>query len=154
MTPLTGVYNKTYYYSEVNRLEGGREYPVAIIVADLDGLKRTNDTYGHNIGDQALKGCAGILAASIRLGDVVARVGGDEFVIIMQRTDRTSAEGVICRINAGIDNYNQNSDIPISISMGLAVTGGPDKSIEETCIEADRDMYRQKAKNGLDRPIY
>jgi len=152
--PLTGVYNKTYYYSEVNRLEGGREYPVAIIVADLDNLKMTNDTYGHNIGDQALKGCAGILADSLRLGDVVARVGGDEFVIIMQRTDRTSAEGVICRINAGVDSYNQDSDLPIGISLGLAVTAGPDKSIEETFIEADRDMYRQKARNGQNENFY
>jgi len=152
--PLTGVYNKTYYYSEVNRLEGGREYPVAIIVADLDNLKIINDTYGHNAGDQVLKSCAGILSGSLRLGDVVARVGGDEFVIIMQRTDRASAEGVICRVNAGIDRYNQNSEIPIGISLGLAVTGGADKSIEETCNEADRDMYRQKAKNGLDKNYF
>lgn len=152
--PLTGVYNKTYYYSEVNRLEGGREYPVAVIVADLDNLKMINDTYGHNVGDQALKDCAGILLNSIRLGDVVARVGGDEFVIIMQRTDSISAEGVICRINAGIDDYNQYSALPIGASLGLAVTGGPDKSVEDTYIEADRDMYRQKAKNGLDETFF
>ncbi|GEM_PF-6165170 len=148
---LTGIYNKHYYDSEIRRLEGGRDYPVAIIVADLDNLKMINDTYGHVTGDYVLQQCAEILRNSIRFGDVLARVGGDEFAIVMQRTDRTAGEGVICRINAGLEKYNlKNPDMPVSISLGISVAESPEKTLDQAFEEADLVMYKQKAEKESD----
>lgn len=145
--PLTGLFNKAYYDSELRRLEGGRDYPVAIISADLNDLKKINDTHGHKAGDRVLKNCAEVLKTSIRKGDVLARVGGDEFVIVMPRTDRTAGEGVLKRIYSSLEIFNQKpGELPIGLSLGLAVSAGPEEDLEETFIEADRIMYRQKPR--------
>lgn len=142
---LTGLYNKTYIESELRRLEGGREYPVAIMVGDLDNLKKINDTHGHHIGDQFIIDTAEVMKKVIRRNDILARVGGDEFVTIMPRTDREAAEGIVSRICSELSSYNEISrTVPISISFGLAVCDEPEKALDDTLIEADRYMYRQK----------
>jgi diguanylate cyclase (GGDEF)-like protein len=142
---LTGLHNKTYFDSEIRRLEGGREYPVTIIVADLDNLKAVNDSRGHSIGDHVLKTSAGILKKAIRKGDVLARVGGDEFFIIMPRSDLSAGENVMNRIDIEIEEYNHRCpDLNIGISMGLAVSTGPEEPLDDTCVRADRLMYRKK----------
>ncbi|MGM0651724.1 MAG: diguanylate cyclase [Bacillota bacterium] len=142
---LTGLYNKTYIESELRRLEGGRDYPVAIMVGDLDNLKEINDTYGHHIGDQFIIDTAEVMKRVIRRNDILARVGGDEFVTIMPRTDREAAESIVSRIYSELSSYNEVScPVPISISFGLAVCDEPEKALDDTLIEADRYMYRQK----------
>jgi len=77
--PLTGLYNRTYFEQELNRLEGGRYHPIGVIVCDVDGLKLINDTLGHDAGDRLLLAAAGVIKDSFRKGDMVARIGGDEF---------------------------------------------------------------------------
>lgn len=142
---LTGLYNKTYIDSELRRLEGSREYPVAIMVGDLDNLKKINDTYGHHIGDQVIIDTAEVMRKAIRKSDILARVGGDEFVALMPRTDREAAQGVLWRIYSELSKFNKGcSAVPISISFGLAVCDEPEKALDDTFIEADRYMYRQK----------
>lgn len=142
---LTGLYNKTYIDSELRRLEGGREYPVAIMVGDLDKLKEINDTYGHHIGDQMIVVAAEVMSKAIRKSDILARVGGDEFIAVMPRTDQEAAQGVLWRIYSELSKYNKSSGaVPISISFGLAVCDEPEKALDDTYIEADRYMYRQK----------
>ncbi len=142
---LTGLYNKTYIDSELRRLEGGREYPVAIMVGDLDNLKKINDTYGHHIGDQMIIDTAEVMRKAIRKSDILARVGGDEFVAVMPRTDREAAQGVLWRIYSELSKHNKGSSVaPISISFGLAVCDEPEKALDDTFIEADHYMYRQK----------
>jgi hypothetical protein len=84
---LTGLYNRAFFEAEIERLFHSREYPISIMSADLDGLKLINDTMGHDRGDSLLKTCARVVKESLRRSDVLARVGGDEFAVILPRTE-------------------------------------------------------------------
>ncbi|MCJ7806480.1 MAG: diguanylate cyclase [Clostridia bacterium] len=152
---LTGLHNRAYFDNEMNRLEGAREYPITIISADLDWLKMVNDKLGHQVGDNLLKACAQILQDSLRSSDISARIGGDEFAVIMPRTDKMSAEEIIIRINHNIALYNQlNQDMLLSISLGLSVSENKNQLLTETFKKADTDMYRDKTERSgrtLDR---
>jgi diguanylate cyclase (GGDEF)-like protein len=144
---LTGLYNRHYFVNEIKRLECSREYPIAIISADLDNLKVINDTRGHAEGDKYLQACASLFKETLRGYDLLARVGGDEFALVLNRTDRKTGEAIIERIKNNVEKYNQtNTDMPLSISMGLAVSETPDQSLEETFKTSDRLMYKEKLK--------
>ncbi len=146
---LTGLHNRAYFDNEMNRLEGAREYPITIISADLDWLKMVNDKLGHQVGDNLLKACAKVLQDSLRSSDISARIGGDEFAVIMPRTDKLSAEEIIIRINHNIALYNQlNQDMLLSISLGLSVSGNKDQLLTETFKKADVGMYRDKTERS------
>jgi len=149
--PLTGLYNRAYFEDELVRLEDGRQYPVTIISADLDGLKLINDVLGHKDGDNLLLSCAGVLKESLRSSDVLARVGGDEFAIILPRTGREEGEKVIDRIRHQVEQYNRlYSALPLSISLGLAVAESSLQPLEELYSEADRGMYKDKLQRSRD----
>ena len=142
---LTGLYNRHYFENELERLSLSRDYPITIVSADLDGLKLINDTLGHAEGDRYLQAGADLLKGALRASDILARVGGDEFAIILPHTDRETAEKLVTRLRARIDNYNnQLQEIPISISIGLAVSPAKESSLEETYKEADNAMYNDK----------
>ncbi len=144
---LTGIYNRHYFMNELKRLENSRDYPVAIIATDLDNLKLVNDTMGHSEGDSHLKTAAKLLSDSIRGSDVLARVGGDEFAILLPRTDLQAGESLINRINYIIESYKlENSQSTLSISIGLAVSNNKEEPLEETYRKADEMMYRDKIK--------
>jgi diguanylate cyclase (GGDEF)-like protein len=144
---LTGLYNRHYFVNELERLEKSRYYPIAIISADLDGLKGVNDSFGHTEGDRYLQDCSKVLKESIRDYDLLARVGGDEFVLVLPQTDKRSCEEIITRINHSINEYNKTDrNLPLSISMGLAICEEKGCSLEETYNEADKLMYQNKMK--------
>lgn len=143
---VTGLYNRTYFEEEISRLNNSRFSPITVICCDVDGLKLVNDTFGHKKGDDLLKAVAGVLRVPLRNSDVVARTGGDEFAIILPRTDQEAAYRIAERIKTAIQEHNQKRpDLPISLSIGMA-TGSI--SQELNCNElyrlADNDMYRQK----------
>ncbi len=146
---LTGLYNRRYFENELDRLDGGREYPVTVISADLDGMKLINDSLGHRKGDQYLKACANLLEENMRSSDILARVSGDEFAIILPRTNQKEANKLISRIRNAIDAYNEvQPDLPISISMGLAVSEKDTQLLEETYSMADSNMYQDKLQRN------
>lgn len=143
--PLTDTYNRVYFENELDKYNRGRDYPVTIIAADLDGLKLVNDTMGHDTGDNLLRACASVLKKSLRGSDVLARVGGDEFSAILLRTDKTAGESVVRRIKENVDKYNQShEDLPLGISIGIATAEENDKALREVFKSADDMMYRDK----------
>jgi diguanylate cyclase (GGDEF)-like protein len=149
--PLTDLYNRYYFEAEMARLQRGRSFPVSLLVADLDGLKTINDNLGHAAGDLCLRGAAALMRRCIRANDVIARVGGDEFVLILPQTDGETAAGVMVRIREEEAECNRvRSVYPIRISMGIA-TCAKGQSLTEALKRADKRMYKEKSrrKEGL-----
>ncbi|MGE5403852.1 MAG: GAF domain-containing protein, partial [Candidatus Saccharibacteria bacterium] len=107
--PLTKMFNRTYFEEEMNRLKSGRFDPVGLVVCDVDGLKLVNDTMGHEAGDTLLLAAAQVIRNCFRDSDVVARVGGDEFAVIMSRTSPTAINDAYHRIREAVEEYNSMS---------------------------------------------
>jgi diguanylate cyclase (GGDEF)-like protein/PAS domain S-box-containing protein len=143
--PLTGLYNRAYFEEEMRRLESGRNHPVSIIVCDVDGLKLVNDTLGHQRGDDLLVAAADAIRESFREGDMIARIGGDEFAILLPNSDRNVVESACDRIRAAVEKYNAaNPDLPLSMSLGSATSAAASVSPGDLFKEADNNMYREK----------
>ncbi len=145
---LTGLYNRRYFEEELNRLFNSRNYPLVLVIYDLNGLKIVNDTLGHKAGDDLIRRFGYILMKSSRVNDVAARIGGDEFAVIMPNTDKRGVEIFIKRVEGKIKRINQEEMVvPISVSFGYAVQKGNIGSIEELFSLADSDMYENKYRN-------
>ncbi|HEY3415749.1 MAG TPA: sensor domain-containing diguanylate cyclase, partial [Armatimonadota bacterium] len=141
---LTTLYNRAFFEEEFTRLERGRQYPVTLVIVDVDGLKEVNDRLGHQAGDELLCRAAEVLKASFRTEDLVARMGGDEFVVLLPTFDAKAAAIALARIreNLGIDHLAY-PDLPLSISVGTATAVGSN-SLTEALQRADEMMYREK----------
>ena len=144
---LTGLYNHRFLQKEMERLDTERQLPLSIIMVDVNGLKLVNDSYGHNKGDELLQKAADILQNSVRSEEIIARWGGDEFVILLPGTSRQEAEKVFERIKEKC-RKTEKDDLPVSLGMGIGVKKEPDESIEETLNEADDNMYKDKLNEG------
>lgn len=143
---LTGLYNRSYFEQEWARIESEALFPASIVMVDVDDLKSTNDTNGHAVGDKMLKDAARILLASFRSIDIVARIGGDEFAVLLPKTNEAEAKKAIQRIKENIQKANQNNSEPLlSLSLGTSVakhSGSLDKSFRD----ADAAMYLDKKR--------
>jgi diguanylate cyclase (GGDEF)-like protein len=129
--------------ARVQRYEG----TAAMLFVDLDGLKMINDSFGHRAGDEALIEVAGLLAKGIRRSDVVARIGGDEFGILLERADESSAEETAARLTnlIGDCEFSHDGDaLPLSVAIGIAMIEAGDTA-EQVMARADAEMYRRKA---------
>jgi diguanylate cyclase (GGDEF)-like protein/PAS domain S-box-containing protein len=140
---LTGLYNRAYLEEEMRRLDTPRQLPLSVIMGDINGLKLVNDAFGHKQGDELLIYIAKILKESCRQDDVVARWGGDEFLILFPKTTTKSVLQVIQRIQ-NLCKAAENTTIPISLALGLATKETPDISLEVVINQAEENMYRQK----------
>ncbi len=141
---LTGIYNRTFFEVELARFERSREYPTSIIIADMDYLKVANDTQGHAVGDQLLRNAANALRSAFRESDVLARIGGDEFAVLLPSTDSKIAEQIMSRIKQQLAEHNiKHPELPIQLSLGMATA--EKNNITEALEIADRRMYADKA---------
>lgn len=142
---ITGLYNRGFFETEFERFKNGRDFPISIIYLDINKLKIINDKYGHNIGDNIIIKTGEIIKDSVRKYDIAARVGGDEFVILVPKADVKITERIIDRIHKKIEIYNKKAKMPMKVSVGYGVAQSR-KNMERKLTEADQKMYRQKKK--------
>ena len=143
---MTGLYNRRYFENELKRLDSSRKYPITIIIGDLDGLKAVNDSCGHKKGDEYIINTAGILKSTARSEDIIARIGGDEFALILPLTDYNEAAGICNRIRDNIKKFNSQNKLSkeLSISLGFEVLKNSEQSLDEVFKKADDNMYLNK----------
>jgi diguanylate cyclase (GGDEF)-like protein/PAS domain S-box-containing protein len=140
---LTNLYNRSYLEQEMQRLETPRQLPISLIMADLNGLKLINDTYGHAKGDGVLIKAALVLKDSCRQEDIVARWGGDEFVILLPQTSLEDALLMCRRIKMKSQN-SYTEELPLSMALGAAVKTTETETLTDTLREAEDNMYKHK----------
>lgn len=146
--PLTGLYNRLMFEEELKRLKTGRYDPVGIIICDIDGLKVINDNLGHSSGDILLIAAANLLKEQCRSSDILARIGGDEFAILIQECSQEMLNNVYNRIRRALDeSYVHEIGTRLYMSIGCASGNTRDISINEILKEADERMYNEKAQN-------
>ena len=140
---LTGLYNRRFYEEELKRLSTDRNLPLTLVIADVNGLKLTNDAFGHAAGDNLLRKLALVLKEVCRQDDIVARIGGDEFILLLPRTDAAEAERIIHRISQAI--LRQKKELVIlSASFGWATQTAVGMEMQDVFKEAEDNMYRNK----------
>ncbi|HIJ95490.1 MAG TPA: diguanylate cyclase [Desulfuromonadales bacterium] len=139
---LTALYNRVYFDAEMRRLAASREFPVSIIVADIDGLKIVNDTYGHDAGDQLIRTVADTLISAFRASDVVSRIGGDEFAVLLPGADQGTVKEAVDRIS-GMFELHRSQLQGGGLSLGFA-TAECGEALTACLKQADEQMYIQK----------
>ncbi len=140
---LTGLYNRRFFEEEIIRLDTQRNLPISIIMADVNGLKLTNDIFGHAYGDELLKKTAKVLRNVCRADDIIARWGGDEFILLLPNTALNDAESVAKRIKEQFAKENVKS-IKGSISVGLDAKTDISQDISMVMANAEEKMYTAK----------
>lgn len=140
---LTGLYNRRYFEDKLKELDSFDNLPITLIMADVNGLKLVNDSFGHNLGDELLKKAAEVMMKGCRSSDIISRLGGDEFVAILTKTNEIQAEQVIKRINS-IAEKEKVGAIDISISFGYETKNSIDEKINDIFKNAEDYMYRRK----------
>ncbi len=140
---LTGVYNRAYFEEQVSHLDAARQRPLSIVMADINGLKLVNDAFGHQEGDRFLQKVALTLREGCRREDVVARIGGDEFAILLPRTSLGEAEEIAGRLRECC-RQSDHKHFTISLSIGVATKYEEEEDIWSLFSEAEEQMYRDK----------
>lgn len=142
---LTGLYNRIFFEEEKKRLDTPRQLPISIIMGDINGLKLVNDGFGHSKGDEILIEIAKILKSCCREEDIVSRIGGDEFGILLPQTDSKSAQLVCSRISDTCKGYAlDGSSIYPSISVGHATKNIETETMVGIFMAAEESMSKQK----------
>ncbi|PKH85090.1 GGDEF domain-containing protein [Colwellia sp. Bg11-28] len=152
MDNLTNIYNRRYFFEMSKKLIATafrEQKPVSLIMLDIDLFKRVNDNYGHQAGDYILIDLVKELEKVIRKSDVFARIGGEEFTILLNNTSLERAKVIAEKMRLTIENkvfiYNTTS-IDITISIGVSELNTENTSIEDLYKRADKQLYRAKHK--------
>ena len=141
---LTELYNRAFFEEEAARLGKSRQFPVSIVIVDVDAMKTTNDTEGHAAGDDLLRRTAAVLRAAFRPEDIVARIGGDEFAVLLPQTNVAAARHALERCRKELARHNAANTVPLTLSMGVSTAEAGDDLVRALRM-ADRNMYQEKA---------
>ena len=144
---LTGVYNRAFYEEKVKILDTEENLPFSVIISDVNGLKLINDTMGHAAGDNFLVATTQLLSRFVRKGDILARVGGDEFSILLPRTSNQEAQKIINHIQSACQAFKIDvfkCPMSLSISLGFDTKNVMEESFSYISKMAEDYMYRQK----------
>lgn len=146
---LTGFFNRAFFEDILEQFKKDRLSPISVIMVDVDGLKEVNDTLGHAAGDKILKQTASVLMSVFRSEDIVARIGGDEFVVLLPGADQHVVDMAMQRVRDVVEQASSSMrGIGLSLSLGAATVDDPDK-LEDALRLADEEMYKDKlSKSG------
>lgn len=147
---LTGIHNRRFFYRAAEReFSGSSRYdqPTSLLILDIDNFKNINDTFGHQTGDQVLQNFAQHCKDEVRNCDLVGRIGGEEFAILLPQTDAQAAMILaerLCHSFVGLNLTNDSKPIEVSVSIGVASREQDDRSIEPLIKRADQALYKAK----------
>jgi diguanylate cyclase (GGDEF)-like protein/PAS domain S-box-containing protein len=144
---LTGLYNRRYIEDALARIDTERNLPFSFMTIDVNGLKLTNDAFGHKMGDRLLVQVSQLLKSVCREDDLIGRMGGDEFAILLPKTSELQVEGIKRRIMEAAGKVKLDSVI-VSVAIGHATKNEIDKEMSEILTLADNNMYKEKLKFG------
>jgi len=144
---LTGLYNRRFFEEELRRIDTKRNLPLSLVYADVNGLKIINDAFGHESGDSLIQLVADVFKTECRADDIIARIGGDEFVLLFPGTDNDSTENLVRRIKEKIEN-RKIMNINVSISFGWETKHEEKQSTLEILKSAEDYMYQKKILNS------
>jgi len=147
---LTGLYNRRFYEDELKALDAKENLPLALVMADVNGLKATNDALGHQEGDLLLQCMAKTLKEECPDTGVVSRIGGDEFIILLPKTHEVEARHYIDRIQSALSKKGRRN-LMFSLSIGYAVKETMKEDIRETFKSAEDKMYQNKRMEHFNR---
>lgn len=146
---LTGLYNRGFFDAEFDRMSKGRAFPISFVVAEINGVKQANDRLGNAVGDELIARVGELLRGVVRGDDILARIGGDEFVAILPGADAAAAEMVVARIRRTVDKANEGAGLfPISLSLGCG-TAPTAQRMADAYKEADDRMTIDKVSHYL-----
>jgi diguanylate cyclase (GGDEF)-like protein/putative nucleotidyltransferase with HDIG domain len=141
---LTGFYNRSTFENLLKTIDIPSNLPLSVIFADINGLKLVNDVFGHDCGDALIKKCADAIKDNCRKGDVIARIGGDEFIILLPGTAYGEAKKIVDVIR-GVAECERVKMISCSLALGCDTKYAENISIERVLRNAELEMYRQKS---------
>ena len=140
---LTGLYNRRYYEQQLKVLDTEEHLPLSVIMFDVNGLKLVNDSFGHDLGDVLLNKAAETIKKACREDDIIARIGGDEFVLILPKTSARDTVRIANHIKE-LTSKEIVSNIELSISFGYDTKETKSQSILEVVVNAENHMYKHK----------
>ncbi len=140
---LTGLYNRMFYEKELMRLDTKQNLPLSIIMCDINGLKLINDSFGHDSGDELLKKAAEMIKKACREGDIIARIGGDEFALLLPETGDEETAQIANRIKE-LSSKENVANIELSVSYGYDTKKTDKQKMSEVLANAENHMYRHK----------